>query len=256
MPFMHDTSRSRNDWDMSKMQIWVPAEKAWIYTCGLGLYRHFYINSHRLTGDCGSLSLRKWMNTTTKCGLDLAAELSKASICLYVQGIKIPSFKNSKMLTRGRLITNPKNQKIMELIVQSFESQLNSHFQTSVDVTSTELCPRSWIASSVPVDDSCHDIPEIKVTWKEVTKGNEGAIVIIEKMWNAPKVTSNFVTVEKRRFSGHREDGFAEIVTQLNKEKEIELRREKIINMRLVSIITRCICQKEEWLNERTYGTS
>jgi len=42
----------------------------------------------------------------------------------------IVSFKNSKMIARGRLITDPEKQKRMESYTQAIVSQLSSEFQT------------------------------------------------------------------------------------------------------------------------------
>ena len=94
----------------------------------------------------------------------------------------VPSFKNSKMLARGRLITLPERQKWMEQCRESFVSQLLSASQTSADGISTAPCPRSLIASSLPQDDSVNDICEIAVRVETVEKGQEGASIEVERI--------------------------------------------------------------------------
>jgi hypothetical protein len=102
---------------------------------------------------------------------------------LVVQGISsVPSFKNSKMLARGRLITDPKKQKWMDRCIQSFLSQLCSGFRTTAIETQTALCPPCWIASCMPFDDSVKHIKRIEVTVVKVPKGEEGAEIIVRQM--------------------------------------------------------------------------
>jgi hypothetical protein len=103
------------------------------------------------------------------------------TISLVVQGIgHVPSFKNSKMIARGRLITAPEKQEWMEKCIQSFESQLTSLCQMAATATQTEPSLPSWIASSVPADDSLKHIAEETVRPVLVPKGQEGAIIKIE----------------------------------------------------------------------------
>ena len=103
------------------------------------------------------------------------------SIKLVVGGIgNVPSFKNSKMLTRGRLITDPKKQAWMERCIQSFESQLRSAFQTRGIATTTGPIPLSRIALLLPLDDSRKWIPRHCVNTRLVSKGSEGAELVIE----------------------------------------------------------------------------
>lgn len=104
-------------------------------------------------------------------------------IVLKIQGVgEIPSFKNSKMVARGRLITDPRKQKIMESITQSFESQLRSLLQTDVIEMATGLTLPSKIASFMPLDDSLAWIPEHSAKSQRTSKGQEGAIVTIERL--------------------------------------------------------------------------
>ena len=102
-------------------------------------------------------------------------------INLAVYGIgHVPSFKNSKLLTRGRLITDPKKQEWMEWCIQSFVSQLRSALQTRGIATTTGPIPLSKIASLLPLDDSRKWIPEHSVSTRLVSKGSEGAELVIE----------------------------------------------------------------------------
>ena len=94
----------------------------------------------------------------------------------------VPSFKNTKMLTRGRLITKPERQEWMERCTESFVSQLLSASQTSADGTSTVPCPRSSIPSLLPADDSVNDICEMVIRVQTVAKGQEGATIEVDRM--------------------------------------------------------------------------
>lgn len=112
----------------------------------------------------------------------MQAEPQSNSIKLVVKGFHVPSFKNSKMLTRGRLITKPEYQHQMEQITQAFESQLRSWFQTNGIETGTGPTALLQIASLLPLDDSLKWIAEHCVAWRRVSKGNEGAELIVEKL--------------------------------------------------------------------------
>lgn len=104
-------------------------------------------------------------------------------IVLKIQGVgEIPSFKNSKMIARGRLITDPRKQKIMERITRSFEFQLRSLSQTTEAGTGTAHIPPSKIVSFMPLDDSLDWIPEHSVKLQRVSKEQAGAIVTIERL--------------------------------------------------------------------------
>lgn len=103
-------------------------------------------------------------------------------LVLAFQGAHIPSFKNSKLLTNRRLITNPKYQLIMERVVKAFVLQLESGFPMGADVTLTGPLPPSSIALWLPEDDSWKCIPEIHVCCETVPEGEEGCIVTIESL--------------------------------------------------------------------------
>ncbi len=78
-------------------------------------------------------------------------------------------------------MTTPKAKKQMKAIEQDFVSQLISLYRTSVKGTRTGQSIQSWTASSVPLDDSVREIQEIVVRVRRAPKGNEGAIVTLEK---------------------------------------------------------------------------
>jgi len=82
------------------------------------------------------------------------------------------------------LVTVPRAKKQMNQLVEDFASQLTSLYRTSVSETQTEQSIQSWIASSVPLDDSVREINELVVRVRRAPKGNEGAIVKIEEVTN------------------------------------------------------------------------
>jgi len=104
------------------------------------------------------------------------------SLKLCIREGHICSFKNSKMLSRGRLITDPTKQKKMERYTQAIELQLRSLYQTAGGETGTGLSLPSWIASCVPLDDSIQWVPEINVRVAYASKGQEGANILIEQL--------------------------------------------------------------------------
>jgi hypothetical protein len=80
------------------------------------------------------------------------------------------------------LVTVPRAKKQMNQLVEDFASQLTSLYRTSVSETQTGQSIQSWIASSVPLDDSVREIDELVVRVRRVPKGNEGTIVKIEEV--------------------------------------------------------------------------
>lgn len=105
-------------------------------------------------------------------------------LVLEIRGCgNIVSFKNSKMVTRGKLITAPEKQEAMQRYSAALESALYSAFRTSETATPTGCSLRSWIASSVPADDSWKHIPKSDgYECIEVPEGEEGADIIIEPL--------------------------------------------------------------------------
>ena len=108
---------------------------------------------------------------------------SPGTLLLQIRGVgPITSFKNSKMLSRGRLITSPVKQKQMDQYIHAIESQLLSAFRTTDGEMQMGHSLASWIASCVPLDDSIQWVPEISVKAVSVAKGEEGADILIEKL--------------------------------------------------------------------------
>jgi hypothetical protein len=112
-------------------------------------------------------------------------------ILLVIQGLgHIGNFKNCKACWRNMLVTIPRARKQMRAIEQSFVSQLVALYQIDEGETQTGQSIQSWIASSVPLDDSVREIREIVVRVRRAPKGNEGAIMKLEKLTkqNEPRV--------------------------------------------------------------------
>lgn len=110
-------------------------------------------------------------------------KLPAGKIVLEIRGCaEITSFKNSKMITRGRLITDPKKQEKMDQYIRAIELALYCAYRTNESETSTAQQFRCWILSNVPLDDSWQWIPEINIKGIEVPPGHEGADIIIERL--------------------------------------------------------------------------
>lgn len=100
----------------------------------------------------------------------------------------VPAFKNKKRAIQDkrtgkmRTLTEPKVAEWMEQCIQSLESQLFLALATAAEGTLMGRSRQSWIASSLPLDDSRQWIPEQHIYCKDVTKGEEGAEIIIERI--------------------------------------------------------------------------
>lgn len=99
-----------------------------------------------------------------------------------VESGNVPSFKNNKMLTRGKLITAPEKQKWMDLATRSLESQLLSAIRRTLAAMPMAPNQQFWIALSEQFDDSVQWIPEISVKATKCEKGEEGADILIEML--------------------------------------------------------------------------
>jgi len=103
-------------------------------------------------------------------------------LVIVIQSIgHVPAFKNKKIIVGKRLITAPKARKWMEQATASIVSQLKSLCQTEDDATSTEPWQLSAIAL-LPQDDNWKMLPRIKVTARVVPKGDEGAIITLQRL--------------------------------------------------------------------------
>lgn len=104
------------------------------------------------------------------------------SLVLVIQNLgHAPAFKNKKIICGKRLITAPKARQWMEQATKDLYSQLKSLYQTKGGATSTEPWQLSAM-SSWPLDDNWKVIPHITVKVKMVEKGEEGAIITIDKI--------------------------------------------------------------------------
>ena len=97
-------------------------------------------------------------------------------LVIVIQSIgHVPAFKNKKIIAGKRLITAPKARKWMEQATASIVSQ------TDDDATSTVPWQHSAIAL-LPQDDNWKVLPRIKVTARVVPKGDEGAIITLQRL--------------------------------------------------------------------------
>ena len=113
------------------------------------------------------------------------ASPSSAPTALQIRGLShVPSFKNSKLLLwrQKRIITKPEYQHWMDAATRSIESQLRSALATSGIGTTTGLTALWPIASLLPLDDSRKWIPEHCVRTRLVSRGDEGADILIERI--------------------------------------------------------------------------
>lgn len=108
---------------------------------------------------------------------------------LEIRGLgNVPSFKNNKMLARGKLITDPKKQLWMDRATRSLELQFLSAIRETKDATWTALSPQFWTALSEQFDDSVQWIPEISARAIKCEKGQEGAEIILTKLLDASNI--------------------------------------------------------------------
>lgn len=106
-------------------------------------------------------------------------------VVLWISGLgHVPSFKNSKMIARGRLITHPKKRKFMDKATQSLRSQLKCLSATGGGAISTVPPAQSLtvLFRQLPKDDSWQWIPEIHVKGTKCKKGAEGARITVERI--------------------------------------------------------------------------
>jgi hypothetical protein len=107
---------------------------------------------------------------------------SMSPVVLTIRGLgHVPSFKNSKMVARGRLITDPKKQRWMEAATLSMLSQLRSESVTRGTAILTGERALYSTASFTPLDDCSKWIVKLCVSTQCVSKGEEGAEIIITR---------------------------------------------------------------------------
>lgn len=103
-------------------------------------------------------------------------------VYLRLRGSYVPAFKNKKRIHEGKLITRPDVQEWMKAAIDSFASQLLSQCPTNGNETVTAQSLRSWIASSVPVNDSCRYLIACSWRFMKVQEGEQGAVIRIERV--------------------------------------------------------------------------
>lgn len=111
------------------------------------------------------------MKTTSPCNPD--------ALVLVIKGIgPVPAKKNSKLITRGRLITKPEYQEWTKKCVQLIASQLCSGIPTNADGTLTEPLPQSRMRFAL-LDDCWTKVEYGEIRAELVEKGEEGAVIVI-----------------------------------------------------------------------------
>ena len=102
---------------------------------------------------------------------------------LSIHGLgEVVSFKNNKVIAKGRLFTKPKYADWMQKCADSFALQLLSEWLTIGGAMRMGCTRPSWIASVVPLDDSVREIVEFHVRVEKVEHGQEGADVFVERL--------------------------------------------------------------------------
>lgn len=105
---------------------------------------------------------------------------SAPTLILKIQGIgHVQSFKNRKRICGKRLVTQKRASLFMKEVTDGFVWQLLSLFRTRGIETQMGPLPLSLIACWIPPEDSLEWIAELSVSWRSVSKGNEGALVEI-----------------------------------------------------------------------------
>lgn len=106
---------------------------------------------------------------------------NSSAIRLSIQGIgHVPSMKNSKVKAPNGIFTKPKYARWMQACKDSFALQLLCEYRTRENAMPTGRSRQSWIASSLPLDDSVREIVEERIRVEIVEPGQEGADVVIE----------------------------------------------------------------------------
>ena len=114
--------------------------------------------------------------------------LGRTRVVLQIKGLgPVPSLKNHKrsvMQKNGKAkpITDPAVKDWMRKAIMSFVSQLLWASVTAEGETRTGASLRSWIASSVPVDDCWTCMPQMIIECELCEPGQEGATITIDRI--------------------------------------------------------------------------
>lgn len=129
---------------------------------------------------------RSWTPPPSESYFPTSIKIASMPIRLHINNLgHCPSFKNNKMLVKGKLITDPKKQKWMNQAIRQLRSQLLSVSQTIVEETSTvEPQPSSTalLMRLKNMDDCRQWVPELHIRCEIVEKGNEGVDIVIEEI--------------------------------------------------------------------------
>jgi single-stranded DNA-binding protein len=106
----------------------------------------------------------------------------------------VPSFKNSKLITRGRLITSPAKQQWMERCIRLIESQLSIAFPIAAGETPGAWRKRLRTAWCLPLDDSLAWMIPGSQSVEIVEPGKEGAIIMNDDNYQ-PTIGANSAVV-------------------------------------------------------------
>jgi hypothetical protein len=90
--------------------------------------------------------------------------------------------KNSKVKAPNGIFTKPTYARWMRACTDSFALQLLCAFRTIENATPTGRSRPSWIALSMPLDDSVGEIVEERIRVEFVEPGQEGAEILIERL--------------------------------------------------------------------------
>lgn len=114
---------------------------------------------------------------------------SPTSVKLVISGVgHIPTFKNGKRVrvdwenAKVHQFTRKDIASTMDAIIQSIASQLYSASPTNEYGMATVPLLRSWIVSSLPLDDCTKWVRHESFDVQDVAPGEEGADIIIEKI--------------------------------------------------------------------------
>jgi len=98
------------------------------------------------------------------------------------RGLVVPSKKNSKRVVGDKLLTDRAVLRRIKRLQNAIGYVLYSAYQTTKGGTGITVSLPSWIASSVPLDDSLAFIPSAGFDVEYVSDGSEGVDIYIEKL--------------------------------------------------------------------------
>jgi hypothetical protein len=121
----------------------------------------------------------------SKCanGSKDSTQNSSSPIRLTIRGLgHVVSFKNNKVIGKGRLFTKPSYREWMRKCTDSFALQFICAYRTTERGMPMARSLPSWTACVAPYNDSVRNIPEQHVYVEIVPNGEEGADILIERL--------------------------------------------------------------------------